>query len=156
MNYSYPQVVFKEVPDEISLAISITGCPLTCKGCHSEETKNINFGEKLNIETIDKLINKNKGISCFLFYGGEWEYENLIKYLIYIKKTYNLKTALYTGLVLKKIDKTILNYLDYLKVGPYKEKKGDLSSKNTNQKMYLIENGKISTNITYKFQSVGN
>ena len=28
-------VVFAEVPDQVSLAINITGCPNRCPGCHS-------------------------------------------------------------------------------------------------------------------------
>ena len=36
LRYDGAAVVFSEVPDEISLAISITGCPRRCPGCHSE------------------------------------------------------------------------------------------------------------------------
>lgn len=36
MKYSDAQVVFAEVPDEITLAISISGCPNRCPGCHSQ------------------------------------------------------------------------------------------------------------------------
>lgn len=28
-------IVFAEIPDEVTLAINITGCPYRCPGCHS-------------------------------------------------------------------------------------------------------------------------
>ena len=27
-------IVFAEIPDEVTLAINITGCPYRCPGCH--------------------------------------------------------------------------------------------------------------------------
>ena len=33
--YNY-MVTFSEVPDEISLCINITGCPIRCTDCHSK------------------------------------------------------------------------------------------------------------------------
>lgn len=140
MNYSYPQIVLQEVPDEISLALSISGCPLRCKGCHSTETYNPEFGQELNLEEINKLLSKHKHITCVLFYGGEWEPENLVKYLKYIK-TKNLKTCLYTGFELSFIHKNILNHLDYIKTGRYIKELGGLGSENTNQKFMKIQKG---------------
>ncbi len=35
MNYLTRQIVFREIPDEISLSYLITGCSLHCEGCHS-------------------------------------------------------------------------------------------------------------------------
>ena len=84
-----------------------------------------------------------------LFYGGEWQLERLLE-LIKIAKEYNLKVCLYTGLELEKVDKKLIDVLDYLKVGPYIEKLGGLNKKTTNQKMYKIDNGKL-TDITNKF-----
>lgn len=140
MNYSYPQIVLQEVPDEISLALSISGCPLRCKGCHSTETYNPEFGQELNLEEINKLLSKHKHITCVLFYGGEWDPENLVKYLKYIK-TKNLKTCLYTGFELSFIHKNILNNLDYIKTGRYIKELGGLGSENTNQKFMKIQKG---------------
>jgi len=132
MKYSYPQIVFQEVPDEISLALSISGCNIHCKGCHSEETWNPNFGKNLDKEELLRLIEENDGVSCVLFYGGEWETEKLIK-LIKIVKSKNLKVALYTGRELNYFTNDFLQLLDYIKVGPYIEKLGPLNSKTTNQ-----------------------
>lgn len=149
--FSYPQIVLKEVPDEISLALSISGCPLNCKNCHSVETHNPMFGEQLTIEKLTDLINKNKYITCVLFYGGLWNKMALIS-LLNIVKSYNLKTCLYTGYKLNDVPEEIIELLDYLKVGKYVEELGTLMFKTTNQKMFDLNN---KTDITYKFQNIG-
>ena len=137
MFYSYPQEVLQEVPGEISLALSISGCPLRCKGCHSQETYKKDFGKELTEQELDKLLKKHKHISCVLFYGGEWEIDTLTKYLIKIKNM-KLKTALYSGFELSFFSKEFLTNLDYIKVGEYKEKLGGLESENTNQQFIVL------------------
>ena len=37
LKYLYTREVFQEVPEEMSLAIAISGCRIRCKGCHSRE-----------------------------------------------------------------------------------------------------------------------
>ena len=36
MKYIDTKIVFSEVPDEITLAINISGCPIHCADCHSK------------------------------------------------------------------------------------------------------------------------
>lgn len=140
MHYSIPQIVFQEVPDEISLAISISGCNLKCPGCHSAFTWDEKYGKPLNIQEIDKLLNQYEGlVSCFLFYGGEWEIDNLLEFINHIKSK-NIKVCLYTGLDIDEIDERLINNLDYLKTGRYIKSLGGLKEKNTNQKFYKIHN----------------
>ena len=135
MYFSYPQIYLQEIPDEITLGISISGCPLGCKGCHSTETWDPKFGEEFTFEKLYSLLERHKHISCFLIYDGEHHLEEYKKIFRYIKVK-GLKTALYTGLELDNLDDELKNLCDYIKVGPYIEKMGDLSSKTTNQKMY--------------------
>jgi len=135
--YSYPQVVLQEVPDEISLALSISGCKLNCKGCHSKETRESTFGTPLSLSELQRLIDKNKHISCVLFYGGEWEVEELVS-LITMVKDNRLKVCLYTGLDFEEVDNRIVVLLDYIKVGRYIEELGGLSSPTTNQKFVKL------------------
>ena len=137
MNYSHPFVTVQDVPDEIALAISISGCPLRCKGCHSAFTRDPNYGSKLDYESLTKLLNKHKLISCVCFYGGEWDPE--LPEMIKIVKSYNLKVCLYTGLELSQVSGEILKHLDYIKVGPYIESLGPLSSPTTNQKFIKLK-----------------
>lgn len=133
MKYSYPQIVFQEVPDEISLALSISGCNLYCKGCHSSETWDPEFGKILDKRELLRLIEVNDGISCVLFYGGEWSLTELVD-LIKVVKLQNLKVALYTGQELEYFTVDFLKLLDYIKVGPYIEELGPLKKPTTNQK----------------------
>ena len=151
--YSSSQIITtQDVPDEISLAISISGCSLHCKNCHSSFTWKPDFGEILTDEKMEYLIKKNKYISCVLFYGGEWQLKRLLE-LIKIVKQNHLKVCLYTGLILEEVKETkkeLLDVLDYIKCGRYVEELGGLNKKTTNQKLYKIDDGKF-INITHKF-----
>lgn len=142
-------ITTQDVPDELALAISFSGCPIRCNGCHSAFTWDPFFGELFTNDIFTNIIKKNKYASCILFYGGEWQMERLIE-LIKIAKEFHLKVCLYTGLELEKVDKKLINILDYIKVGPYIKELGGLNKKTTNQKMYKIENGKL-IDITNKF-----
>jgi len=151
MNYSNPQIVFQEVPNEISLAISISGCDLACNGCHSAFTWDENYGKSLSLENIDILLKNYEGlISCFLFYGGEWNIKKLLPLIKYIKNK-NLKICLYTGREISEINIELIELLDYLKTGRYLKNLGGLQNKKTNQKFYKINNGIILEELNYLF-----
>ena len=135
------QVVFQEVPDEVSLAFSVAGCPLNCQGCSWS-----NFDKKntklLDLKTFENMLKKYKDYcTCVLFLGGEWN-NNLIEY-INVVKSYKLKTCLYTGLKLKKLPAKLVLKLDYLKTGSYVKNLGGLESPTTNQRFFDIKNHKI-------------
>jgi len=142
LHYSYSQVVLQEVPDEISLAISISGCPMKCKGCHSSFTWKKKLGKKLTSKEMKSLINKNKHITCVLFYGGDWDIIHL-KRLIKIVKDKNLKVCLYTGRELNYFDFEFISSIDYIKTGRYIEKLGGITSNTTNQKFFEINSEEI-------------
>lgn len=137
MYYSYPQIVLQEVPGEISLALSISGCPLRCKGCHSTETYDPEFGKELTEDELNRLLKKHKHISCVLFYGGEWEISILTTYLKKIQAL-GLKTALYTGFELSFFSKEFLKNLNFIKTGKYDEELGGIGKENTNQKFHIL------------------
>lgn len=131
------KVVFREIPDEVTLAINITGCPIHCPCCHSKHLWE-DIGNELDIYALDELIKKNSGITCVCFMGGdrrEWELENLCKH---IKRTYGLKTAWYSGQD-ECPSLEFMESLDYLKLGPYIEEKGPLNHPGTNQKLFRLE-----------------
>lgn len=150
MNYSYTGITLYDIPDEISLGITLNGCPLRCEGCHSAETRDPTFGVPLTTTVLEDLIKNNGYISCVLFYGGDWNPEVLIKYLEVVRNI-GLKVALYSGFCLKKFNRSgLLPYLDYIKVGPYREKLGGLCSSKTNQRLYKIDNDSL-LDITDRF-----
>jgi len=139
MNYSHPQIVLQEVPGEITLALSISGCPIRCPGCHSPFTWNPLYGQLMNKSSLFQLIEKYENmISCVLFYGGEWEKELLKKHLDDIRRR-GLLTALYTGL--DTVDDEIASRLDFVKLGPWIESLGGLDSKGTNQRLIDLRSG---------------
>lgn len=151
MFFSFAQVVFQECPNEVSLALSISGCPLKCVGCHSAFTWNPNYGEELTEKKFLSFIEKYRGlITCVVFYGGEWEIDTLKKYLD-ISLSNELKTCLYTGLEYQDFELSFLKSVTYLKTGKYVQKLGGLNSATTNQNFYKLSDGKIIDDLTNSF-----
>lgn len=151
MKYVDTLVSFSEIPDEITLCINISNCPNKCEGCHSPWLQK-NIGIELNNYELYDIINKNSGISCVCFMGGDSDPEEINDLAIKIKSK-NLKVGWYSGKS-EISDKINIKNFDYIKIGPYLKDKGPLSDKNTNQKMYKIIHftGMNSLkDITYKF-----
>lgn len=137
LKYLDTDVTFSEVPDEISLCINLTNCPCNCKSCHSPELSK-DIGTVLDAGVIDLLIKGNKGITCVCLLGGDNDPYTVRNILRYIKVFYpELKTAWYSGRD-KVPDPLFYAVIDYLKLGPYIEELGPLSSKTTNQRMYEV------------------
>lgn len=156
LKYLYVKEVFLEVPNEISLGISISGCQIRCKGCHSRELWE-NKGEELSMITLNNLIKNHKGITCVCLFGGEHDITTLKMLFSMVRHKYGLKTAWYCGLdLLPKAHLDMPTYLDYLKLGHYDMELGGLDSPTTNQRLYKIEhlgNGDYwETDITFKLQ----
>ena len=63
-------------------------CPHRCPGCHSQYLQT-DCGEELTIEVVKDLINKNDGITCILFLGGDADKVSLINLAKYIKSNYD-------------------------------------------------------------------
>ena len=146
-----PTTVFQEVPNEISLCFSITGCKVGCKGCHSTELWNENYGSSLTNQTFISWLNKYQNlISCVLFFGGEWQPNQLIEKLL-IAKNFGLKTCLYSGE--KHIDICITQHLDFLKTGAWQPTLGGLESPDTNQVFRNIKTGEKLNHLFQKHHS---
>jgi anaerobic ribonucleoside-triphosphate reductase activating protein len=145
MRYYNRQVVFQEVPNEISLAYSITGCKIRCEGCHSPFTWSENTGNELTEDQfIQDLEKYGSLISCVLFYGGEWSEQQLIRLLSIARNTYNLKTCLYTGQ--SSVPDSILSHLTFVKTGKWDKNLGGLQSPTTNQVFLSVQTGTIMNN----------
>lgn len=134
------QIVFQEVPGEVSLCFSISGCSLKCKGCHSPYLWKEGYGELLTETIYRTLLEKYKNMaSCILFMGGEWHEKVLVNYLkIAIKEEYN--TCLYTGE--NNVSDTIRTQLTWLKTGKWMQELGGLNSYKTNQKFIEVKTNK--------------
>lgn len=141
MNIYKHDVVFQEVPGEISLAFYVCGCPLHCKGCHSPELWTEKSGEPLSAEKYARLLEHYSGyVSCVLFMGGEWHPRELKDFLRTARQA-GFKTALYTGL--EALPSTITEDLDFVKLGPWRQELGGLSSPNTNQVFWDLARNRI-------------
>lgn len=149
IKYVETDVVFREIPDEITLAINISNCPCHCKGCHSSYLAE-DIGEILKMSTLLHLCDNNKGITCVSFMGGDSSPEDVNFLASVIKKMKpELKTAWYSGR--QELDEKIeLKNFDFIKLGPYIEELGPLTSKTTNQRFYKIIDGKMN-DCTYLF-----
>ena len=131
------QIVFSEIPDEVTLAIEITNCPGNCVGCHSPWLRE-DIGEELTPDKLFELIEKNKGITCVVFMGEGKDPEALKWLAMDIHARYpHLKTALYSGR--KEVEKEYDLYFNYIKIGPYIHEFGPLNYETTNQRLYQIE-----------------
>lgn len=150
LKYLGYSIVFQEVPDEVTLAINISGCPHRCEGCHSQYLWEYE-GNFISNDLLS-IVEKYKSlITCVCFMGGDQNLNELYR-LMKTVKLLNLKVALYTG----ASDPYTLGYamslpVDYIKYGPYIEQYGALDSPTTNQVM-LKRNDDKWEDITYKFQ----
>jgi anaerobic ribonucleoside-triphosphate reductase activating protein len=146
MRYSEFEIVLQEVPGEVTLCFTITGCKLACDGCHSPYLWKDGSGEELNSVVFNNLIDRYENlISCVLFMGGEWHKEELLVFLR-IARERGLKTCLYTGL--EDVEDDIKHNLDYLKIGPWNKALGGLKSIETNQRFINVKTGE---NLNYVF-----
>ena len=169
MKYTTTQITFREVPDEISLCINISNCPIHCPDCHSKELWE-DIGIDLTPEELQRLIQENNGISCVCFMGGDNELNQAQELGNFIKQEFpQLKTAWYSGR--KNLDvffvdcitnnipiQKFVDGFDYIKVGPYRKEYGGLDNPNTNQKLYqkivphfALDFKDYFMDITYKF-----
>ena len=130
--------VFAEIPQEITLAVSISGCPIRCKGCHSrylwEDT-----GEPLTTEALSDMLKAHIGITCLCFMGGDQAPAEINSLAQWVKTHHpDIKTAWYSGRdeVAPDIE---LSHFDYLKIGRYDAEQGPLNQKTTNQRLWLVQ-----------------
>lgn len=160
IKYVDTKVVFQEIPDETTLAINISNCPCHCKGCHSSYLAE-DIGTPLDEDSLVELLLNNKGITCIAFMGGDSDPE-YINWLASIMRDMNdsepgnwadVKIAWYSGRQELSPDIDLRNF-DYIKLGPYIEEKGPLSSRTTNQVILQIDNScgrSIVKDITSRF-----
>ena len=127
-------VVLEEIPDKVTLAVEISNCRGSCPGCHSPFLKN-DIGEELTPQVVDKLIEDNYGVNCFLLLGEGRDKEALLGIAEHLRRAHpELERAVYSGRT--EVELEIYAAFDYVKVGPYVEAAGPLNSPSTNQRLY--------------------
>lgn len=149
MKFASYDIVFQEVPDEVTLALNISGCPNRCPGCHSphlwEDT-----GHELNEEALTALLaDYGQLITCVALMGGDADLNTVYRLAAWIH-TRGYKTAWYSGRY-ELPDPCPKEHFDYIKIGPYIEDLGGLKSPTTNQRLYKVADGTLN-DITYRLQ----
>ncbi|MBO4634477.1 MAG: anaerobic ribonucleoside-triphosphate reductase activating protein [Bacteroidales bacterium] len=131
-------VVLEEIPDRVSLAVDISNCRGNCNGCHSPFLKK-DIGRELTAEVIDRLVEDNFGVNCFLFLGEGRDPEALLDLADHVRAL-GLEAAVYSGR--EVVEDIFWDHFDYIKVGPYKPECGPLNSPSTNQRLYRVTDGR--------------
>ncbi len=150
--YNY-DIVFQEIPNEVSLAINITNCPNRCKGCHSPHLQK-DIGEVLDENCIVSIMDKYaSAITCFCFMGGDNSPHRVADLAHFIQCKYpKIKTAWYSGCpnLPKNFNK---NSFRFIKLGSYIEESGPLESRTSNQRLFEIQHDGSMKDISYLFKA---
>lgn len=151
LKYVNTSIVFQEIPDEVTLAINISGCPCRCPGCHSQYLWN-DIGHPLTKEALAQFIEEyGEDMTCIAFMGGDAEPEMVGELARFIHDAFpTYKVAWYSGRV--RIPKDICRGdFDYIKVGPFLRHLGGLRKSTTNQRLYRKMSDGTFADITAQF-----
>jgi anaerobic ribonucleoside-triphosphate reductase activating protein len=142
LRYINFDIVFQEIPDEVTLAVNISNCPNRCKGCHSTALQE-DAGEQLDEETLSEWIDRyGSAITCICFMGGDANPERVGQLAGFVRRISGekIKTGWYSGKAALPTGMPLPDF-DYIKLGAYVEQLGGLDVPTTNQRFYHIENG---------------
>lgn len=126
-------------------SLYVSGCNIHCKGCHNKQWWPINSGKEMEIEDVYQNLNTDDFNISIL--GGEplLQYEAVTELCRLIKSRTKKTIWLWTGFEMKQIQDRfpdLLNYVDVVVDGPFKEELKDLSlcfRGSSNQKIYSID-----------------
>ncbi len=89
-------IVFQEIPGEVTLALNLSGCPNRCAGCHSPHLQG-EEGEALDDELLNGLLEQyGAGVTCVCFMGGDADPQEVAR-LAEVVRQRGLKAAWYSG-----------------------------------------------------------
>ena len=152
LKYVGYDIVFQEIPDQVTLAINLSLCPNHCVGCHSPYLRN-DVGNVLDEKALDEMLAQYVGeVTCVSFMGGDGDPQRVAQLATYIKEHYkgSFATAWYSG----KNDFPEgfePAAFDYVKIGPYIPERGPLNKETTTQRLYRIKADGAREDITYRF-----
>ncbi len=126
----------------VRTVIFLQGCNLKCKGCHNKELWSQMDKDLMSIDELINLLDKKCINNKITISGGEplLQYEGVLDL---VKKLKNYNIAMYTGHEYNEIPSDILQYLNYVKVGPYVKRLKDSTLEyygSKNQKFIKVEN----------------
>lgn len=114
---------------ETRYCIWFQGCSRHCKGCWAEETWPHDGGQELDTEEILNDILATPNIQGVTFLGGEpFEQPDALEFLARGAKEAGLSVLCFTGGKIEEIkNRKILNYIDLLIDGEFREDEKDFS-----------------------------
>ena len=78
-------IVFQEIPGEVTLALNLSNCPCHCPGCHSPHLAE-DIGEEMTESLMNGLLDRyGSMITCVCFMGGDQAPEEVAQWAEYIK-----------------------------------------------------------------------
>lgn len=139
LKYIDTDIVFQELPDEVTLAVNLSGCPCHCPGCHSSHLWG-DAGCELTDEALDSLIEQQRSdITAVSFMGGDAAPCEVNRLAGHIRQRFpNLHTSWWSGRTVLSSAVDLGNF-DYIKLGPYLAHLGGLRSPRTNQRLYRVQ-----------------
>ncbi len=135
--------VFREVPDEVTLAVNVSGCPVRCPGCHSPWLWE-DRGLELSEDALLGIVRRHPGVTCVAIMGGDADPGAVASLLAAVKREFGpgMRTCWYSGREAAEALRHVSpQAMDYVKVGPYVEERGPLDDPRTNQRMYRVVGG---------------
>ncbi|MDR1672296.1 MAG: anaerobic ribonucleoside-triphosphate reductase activating protein, partial [Bacteroidales bacterium] len=137
-------IVFQEIPGEVTLAVNISNCPNRCGGCHSPHLQE-DIGETLDEAVLVAWLEKyGSAITCICFMGGDAEPHKVERLAAFVRTSAGgkIKTGWYSGKAALPAGIS-LSHFDYIKLGANMERLGGLDKPTTNQRFYRIEKGEM-------------
>ena len=104
----------------VRTVVFFQGCDLRCKGCQNKSTWDIKNGEEVEVSDLAALLKKESHNKKITFSGGEplMQYDGLIEL---VKLLDGFDVVVYTGHELCDVPQELLDRIDYIKAGPFKE-----------------------------------
>lgn len=145
-------VVFAEIPGETTLAVNLTWCPNRCPGCHSPHLQG-SGGEVLDDDALRRLLDRyGRSVTCVCFMGGDGEPAEVARLAGVVRRTVpQLRVGWYSGRAEFPAGLAVRTF-DYIKLGPWIEARGPLSSPSTNQRFYRVAPDGTMVEITALFR----
>ena len=150
LHYIDTDIVFQELPDEVTLAVNLSGCPCRCPGCHSTHLW-AEGGEVLDGAAVECMLARQKHeVTCLSLMGGDAQPQEVDNLAHWLRQRHpRLHLAWWSGRSLLSPLVNPANF-DYIKLGPYLRHLGPLKSRTTNQRLYRVVDGALH-DITARF-----
>ena len=139
LRYTDYDIVFREIPDEVTLAVNLSGCPNGCPGCHSPQLQRA-VGEPLTDGAVESLLERyGATVTCFCLMGGDGDPQEAARLARHAREVRpGLRTGWYSGRAELPEGFEPAGIFDYVKLGPYLAACGPLDSPTTNQRLWRI------------------